>query len=119
MDSGTAITRLLLPGYNAFRARTRHLRRARGFAVFDTCYDLSSEETGKVPTVSFEMGDRRSWGLPVNGYMIPVYDKGTFCFAFAPSMAPLSILGNVQQQGTRVTFDLANSVIDFSPRKCK
>ncbi|KAJ1376185.1 Xylanase inhibitor, N-terminal, partial [Sesbania bispinosa] len=73
----------------------------------ESCRDHECEYEVTVPTVSFDMSDGQSWRLPVLGYMIPVDDKATFCFAFAPSSFPLSIIGNVQQQGTRVTFDLA------------
>ncbi|KAJ1437934.1 Xylanase inhibitor, C-terminal [Sesbania bispinosa] len=122
VDSGTSITLLEVVAYeavrNVFVALTQHLKRAKAFDPFDTCYDLSSQKMVTVPTVSFDMSDGQSWRLPVLGYMIPVDDKATFCFAFAPSWFPLSIIGNVQQQGTRVTFDLANSVVGFSPHNC-
>lgn len=122
VDSGTTVTRLPTPAYNAMRdafvALTRHLRRAKGFLILDTCYDFSSVTVATVPTVSFELSGGGSWRLPVLGYLIPVDDKGTFCFAFAPSVEPVSIIGNVQQQGTRVSFDLVNSVIGFSTDKC-
>ncbi|XP_061344929.1 protein ASPARTIC PROTEASE IN GUARD CELL 1-like [Gastrolobium bilobum] len=122
VDSGTAITRLQTQAYNlvrdAFVNLTRDLPRAKGFSVLDTCYDLSSVKSFSAPTVSFQMSDGRSWVLPVTNYLMPVDNQGTFCFAFAPSTAPLSIIGNVQQQATRVTFDLANSIIGFSPDKC-
>ncbi|KAK7320019.1 hypothetical protein RJT34_04748 [Clitoria ternatea] len=122
IDSGTVITRLQREAYvavrDAFVAKTTHLRRAPGFLILDTCYDLSSERSVRVPKVSFEMSDGKSWVIPPRGYMIPVDAKGTFCFAFAPLPMPLSIIGNVLQQETHVTFDLANSVIGFSPSKC-
>ncbi|TKY54377.1 aspartic protease in guard cell 1 [Spatholobus suberectus] len=122
VDSGTVITRLETRAYEAVRdafvGMTRHLPRAKGFLILDTCYDLSSVKTATLPTMSLEMSDGRSWMLPQEGYMIPVDENGTFCFAFAPSPPLLSILGNVQQQGTRVSFDLVNSIIGFSPLKC-
>lgn len=122
VDSGTAITRLQTQAYNslrdAFVKLTQHLPSASGVALFDTCYDLSSLRSVNVPTVSFKFSDGKSLQLPAKNYLIPVDSSGTFCFAFAPTTSSLSIVGNVQQQGTRVSFDLANSKVAFSPNKC-
>ncbi|KAK7839893.1 protein aspartic protease in guard cell 1 [Quercus suber] len=122
VDSGTAITRLQTQAYNslrdAFVKLTQHLPSTSGVALFDTCYDLSSQRSVKVPTVSFQFSDGKSLQLPAKNYLIPVDSSGTFCFAFAPTTSSLSIVGNVQQQGTRVSFDLANSKVAFSSNKC-
>ncbi|KAB1212647.1 Protein ASPARTIC PROTEASE IN GUARD CELL 1 [Morella rubra] len=122
VDSGTAITRLQTQAYNALRDAfvqlTRHLPTTSGVALFDTCYDLSSMRSVRVPTVSFRFSDDKTLLLPAKNYLIPVDSSGTFCFAFAPTTSSLSIIGNVQQQGTRVSFDLANSRVGFSPNKC-
>ncbi|XP_061342092.1 protein ASPARTIC PROTEASE IN GUARD CELL 1 [Gastrolobium bilobum] len=122
VDSGTAITRLRTQAYNsvrdAFRSLTQNLRSAESVALFDTCYDLSSLQSVRVPTVSFHFSGGNTWNLPAKNYLIPVDSAGTFCFAFAPSSSELSIIGNVQQQGTRVSFDMANSLVGFSPNKC-
>ncbi|ONI09112.1 hypothetical protein PRUPE_5G218800 [Prunus persica] len=122
VDSGTAITRLQTEAYNslrdAFKRLTRDLPSASGFALFDTCYDLSSRSRVQVPTVSFLFADGKSLSLPAKNYLIPVDSAGTFCFAFAPTSSSPSIIGNVQQQGTRVSYDLANNRVGFSPNKC-
>ncbi|CAJ1951859.1 unnamed protein product [Sphenostylis stenocarpa] len=122
VDSGTAITRLRTKAYNsirdAFKRMTQNLRPAEGVALFDTCYDLSSLQSVRVPTVSFHFAGDKTWSLPAKNYLIPVDGAGTYCFAFAPTSSSLSIIGNVQQQGTRVSFDMANSVVGFSPNKC-
>ena len=122
VDSGTAVTRLQTQAYDsvrdAFRSMTRNLRSANAFALFDTCYDLSSLQSVSVPTVSFHFSGGKMWQLPAKNYLIAVDDAGTFCFAFAPTTSSLSIIGNIQQQGTRVSFDLANSLVGFSPNKC-
>ncbi|CAA0808987.1 Eukaryotic aspartyl protease family protein [Striga hermonthica] len=122
VDSGTAVTRLQTEAYNslrdAFRRGTVNLPLTNGVALFDTCYDLSSRKSVEVPTVSFHFSNGKELGLPAKNYMIPVDSSGTFCFAFAPTASSLGIIGNVQQQGTRVSFDIARSVIGFSPNKC-
>ncbi|KAD4983026.1 hypothetical protein R6Q59_002677 [Mikania micrantha] len=122
VDSGTAVTRLQSEAYNtlrdAFVKGTKDLPTATGVALFDTCYDLSTKKSVQVPTVSFHFSNGKILDLPAKNYLIPVDSSGTFCFAFAPTSSSLSIIGNVQQQGTRVSYDLANSLIGFSPEKC-
>lgn len=123
VDCGTTITRLQTEAYNSLRdsfvEQTQHLRRvASGVDLFDTCYDLSGASTVQVPTVSFQFSGGKEWSLPANNYMIPIDSKGTFCLAFAPTSSSLSILGNVQQQGTRISFDLAKDVVGFANAKC-
>ncbi|XP_021292394.1 protein ASPARTIC PROTEASE IN GUARD CELL 1 [Herrania umbratica] len=122
VDCGTAVTRLQTQAYNALRDAfvklTHDLPTASGVALFDTCYDLSSRTSVRVPTVAFHFGGGQSLDLPAKNYLIPVDSSGVFCFAFAPTSSSLSIIGNVQQQGTRVSFDLANNKVGFSPRKC-
>lgn len=122
VDSGTAVTRLPSVAYNALRDAflegTKELPSATGVALFDTCYDLSKKKSVQVPTVSFHFSNGKKLDLPAKNYMIPVDSSGTFCFGFAPTSSSLSIIGNVQQQGTRVSYDLENSLIGFSPNKC-
>ncbi|PQQ09650.1 protein ASPARTIC PROTEASE IN GUARD CELL 1 [Prunus yedoensis var. nudiflora] len=122
IDSGTAVTRLQTDTYNALRDAfvkgTKDLTSTQGAALFDVCYDLSSKKSVEVPTVSFHFADGKVLPLPAKNYLIPIDSEGTFCFAFAPTPSSLSIIGNVQQQGTRVGFDIANSVVGFFPNQC-
>lgn len=122
VDSGTAVTRLQSDVYNllrdAFVRGTQGLPAANDVSLFDTCYDLSSMRSVEVPTVSFHFPEGKVLVLPAKNYLIPVDSVGTFCLAFAPTTSTLSIIGNVQQQGTRVSFDLANSLVAFSAHSC-
>ncbi|KAK7306949.1 hypothetical protein VNO77_39598 [Canavalia gladiata] len=122
VDSGTAVTRLRSDVYDAFRDAfvrgTKLLPSANGLSLFDTCYDLSSKSSVEVPTVSFHFPDGKELPLPAKNYLIPVDSVGTFCLAFAPTTSSFSIIGNVQQQGTRVGFDIANSLVGFSANSC-
>ncbi|KAL3743644.1 hypothetical protein ACJRO7_018849 [Eucalyptus globulus] len=121
VDSGTSVTRLTRPAYNAlrdaFRAGASGLKRAPDFSLFDTCFDLSGKTEVKVPTVVLHFRGA-DVSLPASNYLIAVDSQGTFCFAFAATMSGLSIIGNIQQQGFRVVFDLAGSRVGFSPRGC-
>ncbi|KAK7287477.1 hypothetical protein RIF29_00757 [Crotalaria pallida] len=122
IDSGTTVTRLQTQAYKLMRdmfvSFTQDFKRAHGPPLFDTCFDFSGLSDVVVPTVSFQVSDGRLWTLPAENYLISVDKNGTYCFAFAPSFFPLSILGNIQQQGTRISFDLENSIVGFSPQKC-
>ena len=121
IDSGTSVTRLIQRAYVAFRdafllGATR-LKRAPSYSLFDTCFDLSGMTTVKVPTVVFHFsgGDV---SLPASNYLIPVNTQGRFCFAFAGTMGSLSIIGNIQQQGFRVAYDLVGSRVGFMSGAC-
>ncbi|KAI4328917.1 hypothetical protein L6164_021234 [Bauhinia variegata] len=121
IDSGTSVTRLTRRAYiamrDAFRVRASHLKRASEFSLFDTCFDLSGKTEVKVPTVVLHFRGA-DMSLPATNYLIPVDNSGTFCFAFAGTMSGLSIIGNIQQQGFRVVYDLAGTRIGFAPRGC-
>ncbi|KAM7472311.1 hypothetical protein LguiA_010494 [Lonicera macranthoides] len=121
IDSGTSVTRLTRPAYialrDAFRTGAKDLKRAPDFSLFDTCFDLSGKTEVKVPTVVMHFTDA-DVSLPASNYLIPVDSDGTFCFAFAGTMSGLSIIGNIQQQGFRVVYDLAGSRVGFAPRGC-
>ncbi|XP_020538478.1 aspartyl protease family protein 2 [Jatropha curcas] len=122
IDSGTSVTRLTRPAYvalrNAFRVGASNLKRAPEFSLFDTCFDLSGKTEVKVPTVALHFRGA-DVSLPASNYLIPVDSDGSFCFAFAGTMSGLSIIGNIQQQGFRVVYDLAGSRVGFAPRGCQ
>ncbi|XP_038682697.1 aspartyl protease family protein 2-like [Tripterygium wilfordii] len=121
VDSGTSVTRLTRPAYialrNAFRIGASNLKRAPEFSLFDTCFDLSGKTEVKVPTVVMHFRGA-DVALPASNYLIPVDSSSRFCFAFAGTMSGLSIIGNIQQQGFRVVYDLAGSRVGFAPRGC-
>ncbi|XP_058100453.1 aspartyl protease family protein 2 [Magnolia sinica] len=122
VDSGTSVTRLVRPAYealrNAFRARAVGLKPAAGFSLFDTCYNLAGLNVVKVPTLVLHFGRGSDVSLPAANYLIPVSTDGIFCFAFAGTTSGLSIIGNIQQQGFRVVFDAAASRVGFAPHGC-
>ncbi|XP_047306753.1 protein ASPARTIC PROTEASE IN GUARD CELL 2-like [Impatiens glandulifera] len=123
MDTGTAVTRLPLRAYVAFRdafvSQTQNLPRlSSGVSIFDTCYDLKEFVTVRVPTVSFYFTGGAILTLPARNFLIPVDGWGTFCFAFAPSSSELSIIGNIQQEGIQISVDGANGFVGFGPNVC-
>ncbi|KAJ3692949.1 hypothetical protein LUZ60_012044 [Juncus effusus] len=122
MDTGTAVTRLPDQAYgtlrDAFITSTNGLPRTTGVSIFDTCYNLNGYNNVRVPTVSFYFTEGAILTLPARNFLIPVDNLGTYCFAFASSPSRLSILGNIQQEGIRVTFDAANGFVGFGPDTC-
>ncbi|XP_074575145.1 aspartyl protease family protein 2-like [Curcuma longa] len=123
VDSGTSVTRLARPAYealrDAFRAGTTGLKASPGgFSLFDTCYNLSGRTEVKVPTVALHLAGGSAVSLPAENYLIPVDTRATFCFAFAGTDSGVSIIGNIQQQGYRVVFDREMSRVGFVPRGC-
>lgn len=122
MDTGTAVTRLPTVAYEAFRdtfiQQTANLPRASGVSIFDTCFNLNGFVSVRVPTISFYFSGGPILTLPANNFLIPVDDKGSFCFAFAPNPAGLSIIGNIQQEGIQISIDGANGFVGFGPNVC-
>ncbi|XP_060169154.1 protein ASPARTIC PROTEASE IN GUARD CELL 1-like [Lycium barbarum] len=123
VDSGTAVTRLQTTVYNSLRdtfvkyAQDK-LPSTDGFMLFDTCFDLSSMKTANVPTVAFHFSGDKKLSLHPKNTLVPIDSEGKFCLAFAPTDGSLAIIGNSQQQGTRVSYDLTNNLVGFSPDKC-
>ncbi|XP_016478994.2 protein ASPARTIC PROTEASE IN GUARD CELL 1-like [Nicotiana tabacum] len=122
VDSGTAVTRFERSVYNALRDTfvkyAQDLPADGDFMLFDTCYDLSGMKTASVPTVAFHFSGGKTLSLHPKNTLVPVNSSGKFCLAFAPEDGKFSIIGNIQQQGTRVSYDLANNLVGFSPHKC-
>ncbi|GAU43064.1 hypothetical protein TSUD_350100 [Trifolium subterraneum] len=122
IDSGTSVTRLTRLAYvalrNAFRMGTRHLKQEPGNELLDTCYNLAGVKELKIPTVVLHFRGA-DMNLPSGNLLVPMdTDKKTYCFAFARTTSKLSIIGNIQQQGFRIAYDLAGSRIGFSPQGC-
>ncbi|GKB99325.1 aspartic protease in guard cell 1-like protein, partial [Tanacetum coccineum] len=122
VDSGTAVTRLQSQAYTSLRdeftRQGKSLKPTDGFSLFDTCFDFSSLTRVAVPTVGFTFTGGKTLSLKPENYLIPVDSRGKFCLAFAPTDSSLSIIGNVQQQGTRVGYDLSKEVVSFAPNNC-
>ncbi|TVT97790.1 hypothetical protein EJB05_56949, partial [Eragrostis curvula] len=116
------VTRLQVSAFAALRDAfvrvTPSLTRTSGpgVSLFDT--NLSDRTSVDVPAVALRFEDDGTLRLPAKNYLIPVDGIGTYCLAFTPTNAAVSIIGNVQQQGTRVTFDTAKGTVSFAANKC-
>ncbi|KAL0888165.1 hypothetical protein Bca101_012148 [Brassica carinata] len=124
IDSGTVISRLPPRAYealrSAFKARMSRYPIAAGFAILDTCFDLTGFESISFPRVSFTF----SGGVVV--YFDPrgiLYSPTTsyYCLAFAGNddENKAAIFGNFQQQTLEVVYDGAGGRVGFAPNGCK
>ena len=123
MDSGTTVSRFPKVAYEAFRdafiAQTMDIPRALGVDLFDTCFSLPN--TIDVPSVSFhfwsDIGEV-SLVIPPRNFLVAVDNMGTYCFAFAPSPASFSIIGNIQQEQIKISYDTVGRTLGFGPDLC-
>ncbi|CAO1945164.1 unnamed protein product [Urochloa humidicola] len=135
VDSGTAISRLAVDAYAAVRdafdarAAAGGARRVGGnlSSVFDACYDLRGGGGGgrgatvRVPSVVLHFAGSADMTLPPANYLVPVVggDRRTyFCLGLQAADDDLNVLGNVQQQGFGITFDVERGRIGFAPNVC-
>lgn len=122
LDSGTSITRLVQSAYTALRdsfaAGASNLPSAGSFSLFDTCYALGGMSSVDVPTVELHLAGGTTLSLPAANYLIPVDTAGTYCFGFAGTNSGFSIIGNMQQQGYRVSFNTAAARVGFAANQC-
>ncbi|KAK9749530.1 hypothetical protein RND81_02G132200 [Saponaria officinalis] len=124
IDSGTTFTMLTQPAYialrDAFRTATSSLKPAPGTSELDTCYQSSGDDVSQfsVPTVVMHFKDA-DVTLSANNLLIPINDFAKrYCFAFTGTKSKMSIIGNVQQQGIRVVYDLDQEQIGFDSGTC-
>ncbi|CAH9082049.1 unnamed protein product [Cuscuta epithymum] len=120
VDSGTAMTRFPRDLYTAVENEfIRLMGNTSRWSVppFNTCFDLKDNKSANVTTLSFHFSNDNVLTLPPENILVPVDSSGTFCFAFAVA-ASTTIIGNLQQQGMRVSFDLDNNDIGFAPGQC-
>ncbi|KAH9289054.1 hypothetical protein KI387_033171 [Taxus chinensis] len=91
---------------------------AKPLEEFSPCYQLTSLNSVRIPTITLHFAGKVYLDVPVVGTLLQV-DSNRVCFPFLPSnYAAVNIIGNVQQQGLRVAFDNPNNKIGFIPESC-
>ncbi|OEL32616.1 Aspartyl protease family protein 2 [Dichanthelium oligosanthes] len=128
VDSGTAISRFARDAYVAVRdafnsrAAAGGMRKvAHNFSVFDACYGLRRKETVRVPSIVLHFAGGADMALPPANYLVPVQGgdrRMYFCLGLQAADDGLNVLGNVQQQGFGVVFDVERERIGFAPNGC-
>nr|GMD77318.1 aspartyl protease family protein At5g10770-like [Ipomoea batatas] len=126
IDSGTVITRLPTPAYNALRDAFKQqmtmyplIQNPSSKMLFDTCYDFTNYPNPTIPTISFTFGGNLVVDLDPRGVMVPVLDNGSeVCLAFANYSTNGGIFGNYQQQTFEVVYDVAGGQLGFASGGC-
>ncbi|XP_074564476.1 aspartyl protease family protein At5g10770-like [Curcuma longa] len=125
IDSGTVITRLPATAYSALRSAFRQGMTAYKSVpgttgLLDTCYDFNGSG-GKViiPRVALHLGGGVTINLGAAGILVAV-SRTQLCLAFAGNGddSSMGILGNTQQKGFNVLYDINKRVIGFGPGNC-
>ncbi|KAL6655473.1 hypothetical protein ACP70R_006299 [Stipagrostis hirtigluma subsp. patula] len=123
IDSGTTITYLAHPAYDAVRAafvsqiRLPLLNVTEAYDL-DTCFKWPPppRQSVTLPQVVFHF-DGAAMELPLQNYMLVDSVTGGLCLAMATSDDG-TIIGNFQHQNFHVLYDLENSVLKFVPAPC-
>ncbi|XP_048434862.1 aspartyl protease family protein At5g10770-like [Pyrus x bretschneideri] len=127
IDSGTVITRLPAAAYTAMRDAFREGMKSYGEpktveGVLDTCYDLRAYnlETVSFPAVAFTFSGGLTLELKLAGTVIVIVDTSQVCLAILPSTkdGQPGIIGNFQQIGFEVVYDVAGGKIGFAAGSC-
>eukprot|EP00253_Pinus_taeda_P028106 PITA_28106 len=125
VDSGTTITKLSIAAYDAvktsLRNKTQNLPSAEPHLFLDTCYNLSGYSDVNLPTITFHFANNSDMTVSHKGMLYPVKDDGSqTCLAFTATepVDDYTIIGNFQQQGTRMVFDNKGGRIGFASGSC-
>ncbi|KAH8962925.1 hypothetical protein BDL97_05G126800 [Sphagnum fallax] len=122
LDSGTTITMLTLPAYEAvltaFKAQiTYPLVDGTPYGL-DLCFDIAGVTNPTVPEMSFQFqGSANFQLLPENLFAIVDTANTVLCLAMAGSEG-FSIIGNIQQQDHLVIYDRVAQRIGFAVTTC-
>ncbi|CAM0910035.1 unnamed protein product [Alopecurus aequalis] len=125
VDSGTVITRLQKTAYAALSsaftsAMTAYgYKKAPGYSILDTCYDLTGISDVTLPRVSLVFKGGACLDVDVSGILLAI-TQAQVCLAFASIGDDTStgILGNTQQKTYGVVYDLGKKTVGFAPGAC-
>ncbi|XP_031279752.1 aspartyl protease family protein At5g10770-like [Pistacia vera] len=120
VDSGTVISHLPPAAYAAlklaFRKKMSKYKMVKPSGFLDTCYDFSKYDTVTIPKMSIFFKGAVELKMDVTGIVIPFKDDLTeVCLAFSPNPTEDdgALIGNIQQQGMEVHYDVAGKRISL------
>lgn len=120
IDSGTVVTRLPDEIYTALSeavvaAIGKKRQRAAAYSILDTCY-VGSGEGMVAPDVQLVFAGGAVMRLSTKNVMLDV-EKGRTCLGFAAA-GRVAIIGNRQQEGFKVVYDVGKRRIGFAAGGC-
>ncbi|KAM3322820.1 aspartyl protease AED1-like [Capsicum chacoense] len=124
IDSGTVITRLPQMVYSALRNAFRQSMLTYTLLdeddeLLDTCYSLEGIEQFLLPEIKFHFGQGSTIDVTLTYqgkiWTPPDNKRSIMCLAFA-STKGVTIIGNVQQRGFNVIYDLEGQRIGFGTK---
>ena len=122
IDSGTVVTRLPPLAYSALRKTFRRTMLKYSMVgsvdLLDTCYDLKNVKNVSCPTVTLHY-DGADVALEPSAVLLSV-EESRFCLAFAANENDddVGIIGNVQQRGMEIIYEVGAKRIGFAPGDC-
>ncbi|XP_042477691.1 aspartyl protease family protein At5g10770-like [Macadamia integrifolia] len=126
IDSGTVITRLPPAAYSALRSAFRQAMSEYPvysieytYVMLDTCYNLNGYDTITIPTIVLHFAGGVNLSIDQSGILIQA-NKTHYCLAFAGNNAgnDLGILGNLQQRGIEVIYNVTGGKLGFGTSAC-
>ena len=120
VDCGTSITFLEMEGYRMMREELLSqvdLPLGDSSSVgLDLCFQVTSAALVQLPTIVFHF-EGADLELAPENYMVQDAGSGLLCLAVMGSSG-LSILGNFQQQGFHLLYDLEGNCLSFQRAPC-
>ncbi|XP_027933648.1 aspartic proteinase NANA, chloroplast [Vigna unguiculata] len=125
VDSGTTLTALLTPAYEAVsEALTKPLSSvkkipAEDFGALDFCFEGDGFDEKIVPRLAFHFAGGVKFEPPVKSYIIDVAPQ-VKCLGIVPIMgaAGVNVIGNIMQQDHLWQYDFAKRTVGFAPSLC-
>ncbi|KAB2601776.1 aspartic proteinase CDR1-like [Pyrus ussuriensis x Pyrus communis] len=122
VDSGTSLTLLRRPAYNAVMdVMTRALSKLKKVPAdgdpFEFCFSPKGFNESLVPKFAIHFADGAKFEPPVKAYALNVA-VGAMCLGFVPIKVGPSIIGNIMQQHHLWEFDLGRRTLGFTPSPC-
>jgi hypothetical protein len=126
IDSGTTFTHLVDSAYIILRdAFRKHAKLGPLVPVplalradVDTCYNLHGHKNIQLPSIHFHFADGALLELKGKNIVERVTVEPIYCLTFARSNSNINIIGNRQQRGFRVSYDIPNARLGFTPNQC-
>nr|CAB3460517.1 unnamed protein product [Digitaria exilis] len=129
LDTGTSVTGLVAPAYNAVTAALdsylAHLPRVTDVAGFEFCYNWTFTGDGvdpahnvTVPSFALELDGGAVLEADAKSVLIPEVERGVACQAFRKLPQGPNMIGNVLMQEHIWEFEHKHGIIRFRKDKC-